>query len=561
MAIVPKSQRRVTQLRNIPESALRRDTAVPEQFGLTQARELGQIGRQLQREGLERFRINRERKQKAEVRDALNEFAAFSREYNSQMYDLKGKNATEIYPKSQEAYEEAVNKIGNRFTNPAQRELFFSNSNSTTQNSLTKILKHQENQISNYEDMTLDAENQSFIDNAVQNRFDPEYIRNQEAGIVANTRFKNEKYGLDGEAAKQNLEAAVNNFNVKVLESYQSPSEANKYLEANWDRFDPAVRTELKERIDKQLEEIFIREKTLELSTSGLTLEQQLAEVDKIKDPDQARAIRAGVKTRYNEKEAIRNAEYEQYKENEWDKLFENPLEYVIPIKDLDSNTQRQMLAFKNQAIDDYKQKTGTGGVVKTDKILYNKLINLPDEELLNTDINKYAGQLNLPEFKEIVKLKKAIRENDAQAERIRTPHQQAKDKITGMKEFDADEGDYERDNLNRYLEQFIKKLALIPEEEQTEERVGQLLDSLLEPVSIRRPGRNKLFRFDIPYLEEKKEQNLILGRRVPENLQELANLNFDERTQQYYVDYDNIREVYDPVSGELIAKGRRIDG
>jgi len=557
MAIIPKAQRRVTNLANIPSSAIQPQTGTPEQFGLQDAQTLGQVGSSLQQIGAQALATNTQTKRKAKIRDSVNEFNTFSREYNSSVYDKKAKDAIDVYPESQKVYEDTRNKMADSFTNGIEREMFLSSINPNINNSLNGIFKHQENQISNYEDITLDAQNQNFIDNAVQNRFDSEYIKAQEDGVVANTRFKNNKNGLDGEVAKQNVEASINNFNVQVLESFESPSESSKYLESNWDKFNPSVRTELKERLDKEMEEVFIREKSLEISTSGLTLEQQLLEVDKIKDPGQAKQVRANVKTRYNEKQAIRKGEQQKFVEDEWDDLFENPLSYIIPIKQVDSTTQKQMLIFKNNAIEDYKRSKGLGAGKKTDFILYNELMSMSEEEFLKQDLNSHLSKLAPTEFKELVKNQRALRLNDSEAERTRTFQQQAKDKISGMNQFDPKKGERERTNLNRFMEQFNQKLTTLSPEDRTEVNIGQVVDTLLAPVSIHRPGRNKFFRFEIPYIEDPKQKDFVLEERIPENLQKLSNVNFDKRSNQYYVDVGNMREVYDQF-GNLIAKGRR---
>jgi len=563
MAIIPKSQRRVTELSNIPSSALRKDVATPAQFGSEIDQVAQQIGPQIEQAGLQALQKNKITKRKALIRDSVNEFNTFSREYNSSVYDKKAQDAIDIYPEAQKTYEDTKDKMVAEFGNPIEKEIFLSNINSSVNNSLGNILKHQESQISAYEDVTLDAQNQNFIDNAIQNRFEPDYIKQQEEGLVANTRFKNDKYGLEGKVAKQNVDMAINNFNVKVLESFDSPSKSNEYLKDNWNKFSPAVRTELQEKINKEMEEIFIREKSLELSTSGLTLEQQLQQVDKIKDPKQASAVRRNVKTRNNEKEAIRKSEQKQFEEQEWDKLFENPLIYNIPIKQIDSTTQKQMLNFKNKAINEYKQANGVGVADSTDYILYNELMSMSDKEFLEVNLNDHISKLNATDFKSLVNNQRNLRRKDNEAFRVRTYQQQAKSKIQGMKEFDARKGKEKKiNNVNHYYEQFNKSLESIPENERTEERVGKLIDGLLSPVSVERFGiipDKTYFRFEVPYLESIKKQKEILGENIPQNLQKMSNVKFDERQSKYYVDYDNIREIYNTF-GELESRWTKND-
>lgn len=550
--------------------------ATSESFGGGTARAIGQIGQTFESVGLALTRQNvfdetktRLMKDKAFAREGINFSSSALRQKASELYRLKGKEAVDAYNQFEKFATDLRKSQLKDLENDQQRDFFSASYDSLASGHLNRTMAFQEKALVDYERMTLDAQNKNAVEEAVAAWEDPSTVSNAEAVVTANTRHAQRGMGKD--ITDKSVEDAVNNLHSNVMSSIsqESPSEAKKYLQGNWDKFNPGARDKLLKDISEMSLQEKSRDQAIVLSASNMSLEDQLKEVDKIKDPKEAALTRSLVKSRNNEKVAIKKAEEKQYVETEWDNLFESPKDYKIPLE-LPANEQKSMQAYKVQALKEWEKNKGIGAGASTDWNTYTRLMLMPEGELSKLDLTPHIKNLAPSEYKALITLQRKLRfptgsEQSKKAKRVRTVYQQASQALKGIDEFNIkEEGEDAATRTNQFYEQYSTRINQIPAEERTEEKVGEVIRDLLSPVSVDtgwfdlKLDKN-FYRFETPYQSADIEEE-VYTQNIPASLDRYTNVKFHKGTGRYYVDGDGVRKVFDTY-GVYIESFRTVRG
>lgn len=493
-------------------------------------------------------RASQANRDKSIVRDQLNQAKSAARQFVADTRTKKGKAAINAYSETEQRLQELRKEHISRLTTEEQRQLFTSAYDPVMNAHLNRTLTFQQQSRSDYEKMTWAAENLNAVEDAILNSSDDTEIESSEATIIANTRAASK--GAGKEISDKAVEGAIHTLHKSVIDSMKDadPAGALAYFEKHSDKIDPLIRGKLAKDLENRNEEVLIRDTALELSNSGLSLEDQLAEVDKIEDPSVAKGVRAAVGFRAREKKAIAKAKETKYSESQWDELFKDPLAFNIPL-DLSATDQKGMLAFKNQTL--------KANQAVTDWNVFNELMGLSPSKFQDVDLTKHLSSLAPSEFKQLVGLQRSSRAKDKDdAFRVRTQYQQAQQAIKGIEDFRTTGRGRQKgarkeraaQRSNRFFEQFSAGLSLIPKEDQTEEKVGELITRILAPVDYDPSwawGDQIKYRFEVPYLDEENQQEA-LEEFIPENLKKFKDVNYDRESQRYFIDGDGVRNIYD---------------
>lgn len=551
MPIVPQIQTPTVQAET-ERPVFQTTRATPAAFGGRQAQQEAIQARQLLQFAAvasDFAQISRANRDKSLVRDELNFAKSASRQFVAETRTKKGRAAIDAYAETEEELNKLRRKHMSALKSPDQKDLFANAFDPIMNAHLDRTLAFQQQARSDYEKLTWAAENQNAIEDAILDSSDDREVLNSEATIVLNTRAANQ--GAGKEISDKAVEDAVHALHMSVIDSIKDldPARAMVYFQKHSNKIDPVIRDKLQKDLEDRNEGVFIRGTALELSNSGLPLEAQLAEVDKIEDPTVARGVRAAVHFRDREKKSIKQAKESKYSESQWDALFKSPLDFEIPL-DLSAKDQKSMLAFKNQFI------KGTNAV--TDWVLFNDLMGLSPTEFQNVDLTKHLEKLAPAEFKQLVGLQRSAKQTTTKdkekAFRVRTQYQQAQQAVKGLEDFTTQGRTSSGKKRavrrsNKFFEQFALGLEAIDKKEQTEERVGELIKSLMAPVDFDEEwffGGQINYRFEVPYLKTVADQNEALEDFLPENLKKFKDVQFDRETQRYFIDGDDVRDIYD---------------
>lgn len=556
MAKVPVYQQRVQESAS-PRVRFTPD-ATPSAFGGAQAQGISQLAQGLGAvtDALRESEFNRD---KALVRDELNNVRSEARTFMADVYSRKGKDAINVYPEVQKQLDEYKKARLKKLTTPQQQEMFNTNYYTLMNGHLDRAIAFQEDARKKFEIETLQAENENAINDAVSARTDKKEILKAELEIEANTRQANK--GQSADIIKNSVSEAVHNLHATVLEALaqDSPKAAAGYLAENKDKFDPKYAARTEAQLREKVKEIDIRDTAIAISSTG-TLEEQLSRVDKIADMDKATKVRRLVKERYNEKVNIQKAQAKQRIDSEADKIYKNPFGYRLNVSEFSASEQDYLYNLQQRIKNDKIAEQGGGSKSRTQPDVYMDLMTMPVDDLRKQDLKKYVNKLSSSDFEEIFKRQ---RDGDKYTNQMTT----LKTAISGMDDFKIPSG--RRSNSGKAKEAALRKTRLIaafqnrlnnvPVDQQTPDKINDIIyKELLAPVD---PGifSGEIYRFEIPYLEDKKKDKYIRSI-LPESIDfDPDNVEYDERKNVFYVYGDGIRAVYDR-DGVLIKRQRRID-
>lgn len=560
MAIVPKYESGQVALQPAPGPRLS-PSATGKMFGGEQAQGifsfaegLGDFSNAALRSAVLNDAHSKKTRDTSVARDALNSARSEVRQFMAEVYQRKGKDAIDIYPEVEKKFQEIRKKYAAQFGNIDQQDLFTASYDTLMDSHLNRALAFQEDRRTEFEQATLSAENQNAVEDAIAAGADYSALLEAEETIVNNTNYANrgQKQAVKDEAV---MLARHNLYQQKAISlANSSPTEALDFINQFEDKFKPSALSTLRAELEKQAMGEKAIAATKMIFAMNIDDEGKLAEVDKIEDAALATQVRSLLKQRMAERDAINQVKVQQLVEDEWDNMFKDPMNYEVPLY-LPASDQKAIAQYKDQAIKDWKAQNGTGPAVETNYSKYYALMGMSDADFMEEDLMKYVKDFSPEDFKALVKMQREVRKG--KANRVREMNQQAQGRISGMKDFQitvkGERNEEAAIRTDRYYEQFSKQLAMIPEEEQTEERVGQLITQLLMPAEIGSklsPASwmqyRRAYRFEIPYLKDKGEQAEFYRRNPPESLRGFDNLQYDETTQRYYVDGDGIRDIYD---------------
>lgn len=555
--------------------------ARPSAFGGAEAEQIGRLGvalEQVAATASELDRASQNKKDKALARSIYNRANAEMNHWlTSDLYNREGEDAVDSYIIASTKFEEMRKSYVVRLKNESQRELFNASFDTLKVGHLNRVIGFQEQQRDKLEKVTIEAENLQSIETAVANRTDPNAILEAESTIVANTQFLSRAFPKVVRDIA--VDDATNLLYTNVMEALtsDSPGAALAFFEANIDKFKEATKIGIRDNLSKLAEAEVVRDTAVAISDSGLSLENQLAEVDKIEDARIAKQVRRVVKERANERKVIANANAQKIVNDEWTAFSKNPRTYSIPnwlpVKEQDLMEKRKAVELQQWA---YEQ--GAGPAPVTDWPNFNRLMSMTPDELNRVPMRDW-GDLAPAEWNKVLAHLNKSRSGSGSSKgvastRVRTPYQQFNATVAGMKYFTPKffKGQWGK-NVSReqiqqrkswFFEQAAARLALIPEEEQTEERVGNMIrEELMAPVRISRWGRDLYVKaFEVPYLGgvgfEEEEVTAALANR-PKPLKDapgsdkFSTLQYDPESNTYFLDVKGgaVRRLYDRVTGE----------
>ena len=411
MPIIPKYQGGVTSRDVTPFRGTANATGAS--FGAGQARDIGSLAQSLQRFGtaaLDASLKNEGRLRKAQAREALvsaqkdGDLYLFGDGTSRGAFAKRGNETANLVTESSQALGAIKKKYLERMGDDATKELFSASFDSYTASNVRSVNRYRSQEIEQYERDSLDAHNKQLLSNAVKNRYNPDTVLEARDDTLANVA---QKYrGASPEQVKQKQDEAVNNFHSNVIAAMaeDTPRAAKGYLEANWDEFDPVAREKMKSKIDSMIDDEWVREKAISLG--GLSLEKQLAEVDKIKDAGQAKQVRRLVKDRHNELRETTAIRQKETLEKEVDSLFKTPTAYVVPLG-LPAKDQEHLYSLQQRILRDQRSAKGVGATPKTAPKTYYDLTRMSFDTFKNVNLLEFADKLSPGDFKKFADMQK----------------------------------------------------------------------------------------------------------------------------------------------------------
>lgn len=508
------------------------------------------------------------RRDTAIARDKYTQASSEANQYLMDVYMRNGEDAVNAYPDVEKQLQEISKKYEEQMVNPVQREYFKASFSHASEQHLNRTALWVQGKRKEYEQETLMAENQLAVETAVAMRTDPASIREAEITISLNTASQYK--GFPSEVKQKKIADAKNNLHSAVVAALvvDSPIAAQGYLEKNWDKFNPIAREALKVDLAEKAELATVRNISTAISSSGKTYEEQLAEVDKIKDPKRADAVRKRVKDTHDERQQLKEAQQVEKFESVVDDIFKDPTNAEIP-SDLSAQQQEKLYDLGKKLRKDKAAARGASAASETDWSAYYELKGMPPEQFRNVDLLDYADRLKESELKELIKEQRDERGGRGKGLSVRTPYQNAMSVVKTLPIFKDDNkgwADVKKNQKgvakqNQFLAQFEARLNQLPEEQRTAENQDKIIKDLLTPTPIVRFGpipNTPALKFEIPYMNT-DDQKRALKHYVPEPLKVYPNVQFDEDTERYFVDGDGVRDIYDQY-GNYVTSYRRQD-
>lgn len=404
MPIIPTYQSGQVDIKTVPGTRFS-PSATAASFGGGAAALAGEVGESLNT--ISRALIKQKVKlEKAETRDALTQAQAASdlylfgdgTEQNKGLYNLKGQDASTAYIDSVDTFTGIGQDYSERLTNKRSKDVFNVLYNDYKAKNLRSVVQYQSKQVDVYNIQTLDAENAWFVDNAIGNRNTPEIIEEAEFGIVANVVTKMK--GFEGAKTEQVVKSEVGNLYKSVLDavSSDSPEAALNFFSAHQDKFEPAIRSKLKADLEIKAKDATARNNAIRLSSSGISIEDQLIEVDKIEDVKIADNTRRRVRARDAEKNAISERQQALTVDAVYNEIRKNPT-FPIPYDDFN----KDQITF----LENIKNKRLSGFASNTNWKIMGELSVKSNKELKAmsyTEVEGYRKYLKEKEWNEIYK-------------------------------------------------------------------------------------------------------------------------------------------------------------
>jgi hypothetical protein len=528
-------------------------------FGAAEARQIGQFANVADKiAGVAINKMEEANKQKviAKSRDSYNSAAAEYRAGMSAIYSKKGKDAVNAGKEAAELGD----TIGKKYTeglDDTEKNAFTAMFDNDRNLHMNKAFAHQDNQVAEWNKASNVALQTGLMEDAQQYFNDPKVVGEKEGIFRATVEKEASDNGMDEPQAKQLMEKRVDEFHTGIMNriAQDSTVAALKYMDENKDKFDTQTYVEKRATVEKSAKGELALTKAMELSKSGLTIEDQLAEVDMIKDPAVAAATRKLVVDRNEENTKIQKAKDEQYIDSEVNKLIQNPQNYKLP-PFAPEKLATFVATHRKKLIDEVTGKNGAPGMekVQTDWKLYHDLgMSIKNGD--NVDLTQYRDSFENADFKSLMSMKLAMQKPEGQkkAEALFSRHEVVAKALSSLPEgqFDPKKGPENATRYNRLTTQLQFALAKIPDEKFTPEVVDNVMKDLTSNVIIGTNwygGKKTVRKFEIGYASE-AEREVARKEQAKEKLPAiLKNLPVSEQAngKGWYRDQGNFRIFYD---------------
>ena len=532
-----------------PTGARFQAQADPRAFGVQEAQQLQQAGRAVE----ETVRVLDDINTRAKVRNNMNQFRDESRKWMSDFLERKGTDAIDSYQDAETYFDKRRGQYADSLQG-RERDMFLASYDDLANQYKNQAIRFQSTSRVQFENATLDAENANLTQEAVVLRYDPSAVKEKETDIINNVLYKNRQQ--DKAVQQKAVNEARNALYKSVLDAHteENPEIALEFFKNNKEKFNPSARPGLQKALNEKARNKRAWDKGIELSQSGLTLNDQLAQADKIKDPQESKMVRQYVKERHTTAKVAAEAQYQQFRVGEFQKLQSDPLNYQRP-DTLKPEDVTRFDKYKAQAIKDLQAQANLGPGVEIDWGYYAEL-----KAEAETNPKTFArreieyGRLDKAKLDEVIGLQaKAM---GAEPFRTTSVYTQLKDAVAGSKDFQPRIGKKYNpeaaERWSRLSEQFARQMETIPEADRTQQRVGEVINGLLKPVTRAKllRGPSSAMAFEIPYLESAKVQEDFYLKNPPKALEGInsEDVTFDTALGVYVVDQ--------AVGGNKVATG-----
>jgi hypothetical protein len=338
--------------------------------------------------------VYQEKKDKAYVRDIVNQARAADRKYMAEQYAKEGKEGINVFDESAAYFDEQEDHWMARLPTPAQQELFKQAYYPLVNNHLDGAIAHQQKQIDLYEDST----RQAFIDqttsDAIQNRWDEDFVDESLMEVQMTTR---ERFaGRDREVIDDQVAKETGKFHTKIIEAMieDNPARADEYFKAHLDEIPGEVQTMLKGKLETTTvaQESQMRADNIVASTPAY--EKKLEKARKIKDAKVRDATLARIKARETERKYI-EAEAKQQHESDMTKqiIHADSLSNALSIayKEEDGKLQLQLVKLAEDRFGNKKTVTDPAKMLEARMRIDRG--EIADMETLWREYKPYADQ------------------------------------------------------------------------------------------------------------------------------------------------------------------------
>lgn len=525
-------------------------------FGAAEARQIGQLGNALGNVAEVVIKKNAEAERQkiiASSRDGYNSAAAEARAFASTVYSKKGKDAATAGEEMTKGLDEIRKRYEGNFKSQEEKNAFTAMFDSDRNLHMNKAYAHQDNQVAEWNKASQVALQTGLMEDAQQYFNDPKVVGEKESLFKQTVDKEAADAGMDDAQKKQLMERRVDEFHTGIMNriAQDSTIEALKYMDENKDKFDRQTFVEKRATVEKSAKGEQALTTALQLSKSGMPIEDQLAEVDKIKDPNVAAATRKLVVERHEENKKIEKAKDEAYVDSEVNKLIQNPQGYRLPPfapEKLATFVATHRKKLIDEATGKYAQES-----VNTDWKLYHDLgMSIKNGE--NPDLLKYRDNFKNEDFKALMSMKLAMQKPEGQkkANALFTRHEIVSKALSSLPEnqFDPKKGPDNATRYNRLTTQLMYALDKIPDEKFTPELVDNTVKGLMNKVIVGHNwyGDKKVYQFEVGYQSD-SERAIAQKEAAKANLPPiLRNLPLKEQAdgKGWYRDQGGYRIFYD---------------
>lgn len=389
-------------------------------FGAQGARNIAQIGQAAATIGeglLAKEQADAELERKSIARDSATQAKEEISQYlETNIYNRSGKDTLTAYDDARAGIKKIREKYTQDLTDDKTRFLFDATVDPHEITHLETTGAFQRKGSEDYHKATINAENQADLDSAVLNHNNPNAIAEAETTIRANTAFT---YSMEDKAVQDKRVAlAVNDLHSRIVEKkeQESPQAALAYMNANWDKFDEMSRQKMKDAISAKADLQTVNSEAMRIAS--LPPQLQAAEIDKIKNPEIQKKTRSEVKDVLSFKEATKTLAEKQWFEPQFDALVKNPTAYQVPMN-APADMQEKLIGLKKKFMADELAAKGAGTAQATNWVYYNKIMKLPENEMMKFDVTSPEARANLhsTEIKQIINLQRGGKTERVQAQ------------------------------------------------------------------------------------------------------------------------------------------------
>lgn len=340
------------------------------------------------------------------ARDAYNSAHSEVIKHMGALEQLRGKDGISIYDTTEKAFNDIRKKYIDMLDSRS-KDLFTASFDSLMNDRLEKTMNMQNRNILDYDKVTKTAMNESAIDDAVTNYADDKIISNSKFTIEANTRSN--MRGTDKETQDKAVKNAINDLHLSVAESItsQSPSKALAYMDKYWNDLDPSTRDAKRLQIKDLAENEVARDTALALAKSGLPFEQQMKQVEGIKDVTEQKKVKKLVEEYEKDRQSFAELNAKQRYEGELDAVYKDPFKYQIPL-DMPADQQNSLYTWRERLKQDAMANQGIGDKTKTNFKVWYELNNMPADQFQKVNLTNYMKDISTADLKTLANMQKS---------------------------------------------------------------------------------------------------------------------------------------------------------